>query len=88
MEREMVTKEDLRDFKLELIHEFSVILERLLKPRESKVVEGRLRSKQVRELLNISSSTLQSYRIHGVLKAKKVRGSYFYDRKDLQKFLD
>jgi len=37
-----------------------------------------LRSKQVRELLSISDSTLQTYRLNGSIPAYRLGNSWFY----------
>jgi len=44
-----------------------------------------LKSKEVKRLLRISDSTLQSYRESGKLEAKKVGGVYYYSRTSIEK---
>jgi hypothetical protein len=44
-----------------------------------------LRSKAIRKMMDISPATLQNLRITGKIRHKKVMGSYYYNRSDLQK---
>jgi hypothetical protein len=46
-----------------------------------------LRSADVRKMLNISASTLQRFRISGEIKAKKVNGTWFYKKEDIDGML-
>ncbi|HMK16625.1 MAG TPA: helix-turn-helix domain-containing protein [Chitinophagaceae bacterium] len=47
-----------------------------------------LRSADVRRLLNISDGTLQRLRVTGTLNAKKVNGTWFYKKEDIDKMLN
>ncbi|MFP3577806.1 helix-turn-helix domain-containing protein, partial [Brevibacillus sp. SIMBA_040] len=44
-----------------------------------------LRSKSIREIMNVSPATLQNIRITGKIRFRKVMGSYYYSRTDLLK---
>lgn len=79
---EIVTKEDLVEFRTKLIQE----IEKLIIRTEPKD-EQWLRSIQVRELLNISPGTLQNMRISGKLKYSKVGGIHFYRQSDVENML-
>ncbi len=79
---EILTKEDLVEFRTKLIKE----IERLITKTEPKD-EQWLRSTQVRELLNVSPGTLQNMRISGKLKYSKVGGIHFYRQSDVEKML-
>ena len=46
-----------------------------------------LRSYHVRQLLNVSSGTLQNLRIQGLLTYTKVGGTLFYKREDIDMML-
>lgn len=79
---EVLTKEDLEDFKKELLEDIKNLF-------HSKVSGQKqwLRSAEVRELLNISSGTLQNLRIKGTLRYSKVGGTIYYDFQDIKKLM-
>ena len=63
MSATIITTDDLREFKLELLEE----IQELLLKQYSTTSKKWLRSKEVRELLGISPGTLQNLRINGTL---------------------
>lgn len=73
MSLQILTKEDLINFKIELLAE----LKTLIKGNEPNQKKW-LRSKEVEELLKISSGTLQNYRINGIIKWSKIGSTYYY----------
>lgn len=73
MSVEILTKEDLVRFKIELITELKEMINEKNDQRKKW-----LRSKEVEKLLNISPGTLQSYRINGIIKWTKFGNTYFY----------
>ncbi|PZT97127.1 MAG: DNA-binding protein [Chryseobacterium sp.] len=83
MEISIVTKEDLKQLKKELLEEIKHLLE-----NSTPIQKQWLRSSEVRKLLNISSGTLQTLRINGTLTYSKIGGSLFYSYKDIQKLLE
>jgi hypothetical protein len=72
MSVEIVTKEDLQIFRIQLLDDFKS----LLAVKEEK--PEWLKSGEVMKLLKISSSTLQNMRISGELKPVKISGSWYY----------
>ena len=78
----IITKEDLHQFKIELLESIENLLKG--KKREEKLW---LRTSEVRKLLNISSGTLQNLRINGTLSYSKIGGVLFYNYKDIEKLL-
>ncbi|MBD3903349.1 helix-turn-helix domain-containing protein [Chryseobacterium sp. Ch-15] len=78
----IITKEDLQQFKIELLEGIEILL-------KGKTTEQKLwlRSSEVKKLLNISSGTLQNLRINGTLSYSKIGGSLYYNYKDIQKLL-
>lgn len=80
---EIITKTDLQEFKIELLKEFKLLLQSVKTPAKEW-----MKGHEVRELLNISSSTLQSLRITGVLRFSKIGGNYFYKYEDILKVLE
>lgn len=75
-----ITKEDLRLFSQIIIGE----LKELLTTKTNEVSLDWVKGKVVRQLLNISPASLQTLRISGKLQYRKVLGSYYYNRKDIE----
>ena len=82
-EIEIITKADLQEFKIELLKEFKLLLQSVKTPAKEW-----MKGHEVRDLLNISSSTLQSLRITGVLRYSKIGGNYFYKYEDILRVLE
>ena len=78
----IITKEDLQQFKIELLESIEKLLQG--KKTEEKLW---LRTSEVRKLLNISAGTLQNLRINGTLSYSKIGGVLFYNKKDIEKLL-
>ena len=84
MALEVITKEDLQQFRAQLIND----LRELLVPKEAKLVKPWLRNSEVMNLLNISSNTVQRLRIAGKLRSTKVGGIHYYRYEDIEKLLN
>lgn len=86
---ERLTKDDLRQFRLLLLNDIRKILETKNK-EDSKNSElegffpGWLKSQKVRKMMDMSPGTLQNLRITGKVGFKKIMGSYYYNKADLQ----
>jgi len=82
MSVEIVTKEDLEVFRLQILKD----IEQLIggKSQENKAW---LRCNEVRKLLNVSGGTLQNMRISGKLRSHKVGGIHFYRFSDIEAML-
>jgi hypothetical protein len=83
MAAEIITTDDLREFKLEMLEE----IKKLLRQNGVQPVKKWLKSPEVRKLLNISPGTLQNLRINGSLPFTKIGGIIYYDSEDIQKML-
>ena len=81
---EVITREDLNEFRQLLIADLSTLLE--IKPQQQQ--KKWLKSNEVRELLNISPGTLQNLRINGTLTYTKIGGIIFYESAHLDKLLN
>lgn len=79
---EVITREDLNEFRSLLLND----LKEILKPQTQQPKEW-LKSNEVRKLLNISPGTLQNLRINGTLTYTKIGGIIYYAYSDLQKVL-
>lgn len=83
---DILTKEDLQQFKKELLEEIRQALK-----RENSTGSGDkewLRSREVRKRLDISPGTLQNLRITGILPYKKIGGSMYYRSSDVDKMME
>ncbi|MEO2061216.1 MAG: helix-turn-helix domain-containing protein [Mesonia sp.] len=84
MSATIITTDDLREFKLELLEE----IQELLLKQHSTTSKKWLRSKEVRELLGISPGTLQNLRINGTLPYTKIGGVLYYDEEEINTVLE
>ena len=82
MQIEILTKEELLKFKTELIQE----IKQAIKSEDVQTKQW-LRSSEVRDLLKISSGTLQNLRIKGILRYEKVGGIFYYAYTDIVQLL-
>ncbi|PPZ90506.1 DNA-binding protein [Cloacibacterium normanense] len=78
----IITKEDLQQFKTELLEGIEQLIKQ--KTTEQKLW---LRTSEVKSLLNISSGTLQNLRVNGTLSCSKIGGTLYYNYNDIQKLL-
>jgi len=84
MATEIITLDDLRDFKMELLDQIKELLINL-NPSISKKY---LKSSELMEMLKISPGTLQNLRINGTLPYTKIGGIIFYDAEKIQKVMN
>lgn len=82
---EIVTKEDLRQFGISLLDSVRTIIKDNNREKTESVKPEWVKSKAVRKLLDISAGSLQNLRTTQKVRFKKVLGSYYYNREDLEK---
>ena len=82
MPTEIITKEDLKIFKVELLQDLTTIINN--KKADQK---DWLKSSDVRKMLSISPGTLQNLRVKGKLPFTKIGGTIFYSYADVMKVL-
>lgn len=80
---EVLTKEDLNEFRFQLLKDFRQIIE----TKTTEKPQRWLKSHEVKQLLSISSGTLQNLRINGTLAYSKIGGTIFYEGADIEKIL-
>lgn len=80
---EIITKQDLEDFRTLLLNDIREIFH-----SKTEQTKQWLKSKEVRKLLNISPGTLQTLRINKTLSYTKIGGIIYYASKDIEKLLD
>jgi hypothetical protein len=84
MNLEIITKEDLREFKCELLTEIKKLVQLDGQGASKKWLE----SNEVRKLLKISPGTLQSLRINGTLSFTRIGSIIYYKLEDINKLLE
>lgn len=82
MSVEIITKEDLENFKTDLFKELKQLL-----PAERTEPKRWLKNSDVRRLLNVSLGTLQNLRINGTLPFTKIGGTTFYRADEVEKMM-
>jgi hypothetical protein len=83
MSLQVLTTNDLQEFKVELLEE----IRNILTDQKSVTSKKWLKSIEVRKLLNISPGTLQTLRINGTLPFTKIGGTNYYNYTDIEKLL-
>ncbi|MBI6119125.1 helix-turn-helix domain-containing protein [Salegentibacter maritimus] len=84
MPTSIITTDDLREFKMELLDD----IKNLLTKQSSGKIKRYLKSSEVMDLLQISPGTLQNLRINGTLPYTKVGGIIYYDVEEIQNVMD
>jgi len=84
MSATIITTDDLREFKMELLED---IRELLQKQKHNKAKKW-IRSPEVRELLGISPGTLQNLRINGTLPYTRIGGVLYYEYHEIMEVLE
>lgn len=83
MALEVITREDLQDFRLQLLEDFK----HLLQPQKT-AQKPWLRGTEVRQLLKISPGTLQTLRENGTLPYSKIGGILFYSSQGIDSVMN
>ena len=84
MATQIVTIEDLQQFRLQLLDD----LKALVQPANNPSQKEFLKSSDVRKMLGISHGTLQNLRIKGVLPYQELGGIMFYRYEDIARVLN
>ena len=83
MATQILTTEDLYDFKQELFEE----LKKLIKENPKSKPKKYLKSAEVMDMLQVSPGTLQNLRINGTLPYTKIGGIILYEYEEILKVL-
>ena len=83
MATEIITKDDLDEFREKLLNDIRAITGN---PDEGK--RKLLKSYQVKNMLKISPGTLQNLRVNGTLTFTKIGGIIYYKYEDIMKIFD
>ena len=85
MAAEIITKEDLHVFRMQLLDDFKLVLQQQLKSSNENI-EG-YKTVHVRKILGCSVNKLVSLRIAKKLRTKKIGGTIYYNKEDVQRLL-
>ena len=82
----IITKEDLLEFKEDLLNEIREMIQPVSKPATA---EGKqwLKSWEVKKMLGISNGTLHTMRLKGTIAFTKMGGLMFYSYDDILKLM-
>ncbi len=80
MPTSIITTDDLREFKLELLDDIN----KLLVQHATGKLKKYLKSSEVMDMLQVSLGTLQNLRVNGTLPYTKVGGIIYYDAEEIQ----
>jgi hypothetical protein len=84
MAAEIITKDDLNDFRDLLLNDFKTLLQGKQPHENAKW----LKSYQVKNMLKISPGTLQNLRVNGTIRYTKIGGILYYKQEDIQRLLE
>ena len=87
MPANILTTDDLREFKLELLQEFKDLLFSANSARINSTKRF-LKTSEVLELLDLSPTSLQNLRNARVLPYSKINGTIFYDWNDIVQLIE
>ncbi|MEM6515973.1 MAG: helix-turn-helix domain-containing protein [Bacteroidota bacterium] len=83
MPTSIITTDDLREFKIELLEDLKQLIHQPVLTQKKKY----LKSAEVMELLQVSPGTLQNLRINGTLPYSKIGGIIFYDADEIHRII-
>ena len=83
MAAELITTDDLREFRRELLAD----LKGLLENTTTKPTKRWLKSYEVKQLMGISAGTLANLRVNGTLPFSKIGGLILYDYDEIVQVL-
>ena len=86
MGTDIVTKEDLEIFRINLLKEIKSIVEVRFQPSAERP-EG-YKTSDVRKMLGCSVNKLVSLRITRKLRTKKIGGTLYYNKEDIKRLLE
>ena len=83
MNLELITKEDLEAFRMSLLKDLVQLVDEKRTAHSQETLEG-LKTKNVTRILGCSVNTLKSLCTTGKLRVKKIGGSNYYNKRDVQ----
>jgi len=87
MGMEILTKEDLQIFKVQLVAEITELFVRFNSDKKSSALPEGLRTEHACALLDCSNGKLLSLRSAGKIRWRKIGGSLYYNQEDIRKLM-
>ena len=84
MPTSIITTDDLKEFKLDLLQEIKT----LLNQKGEVGTKKWLKSADVMKLLKISPGTLQNLRLNGTIQYTKIGGLIYYDASEIERVME
>jgi len=84
MAANIITTEDLMEFKSDLLDN----IKEIVSTQSGMKIKKWMKSKEVRDLLSVSSGTLQTLRINGTLPYSEIGGVIYYDYSEIVKVFE
>ena len=84
MPTSIITTDDLKEFKLELLQE----IKELLNQKGEAGTKKWFKSTDVMKLLKISPGTLQNLRINGTIPYTKIGGLIYYEASEIERVME
>ena len=85
---EVITKDDLQQFRMQLINDIKDLIGSSQRTAETTMDKKWLRNAEVKKILNISSNTIQRLRISGKLRSTKIGGIHYYRYSDIEEMMN
>ncbi|WP_072365551.1 DNA-binding protein [Chitinophaga sancti] len=79
----VITQNDLKMFRLQLLNDIRQIVDEKLSAMSAPIVNDWIKAGTARKILDMSPGSLQNLSIAGRIRFKKIRGSYYYNLKDI-----
>lgn len=83
---EIVTKEDLHQFRLQLLEDMKTLLQKE-KECHPENIEG-YKTANVRKILGCSVNKLVSLRVAKKIRTKKIGGTVYYNKEDVKRLVE
>jgi len=83
---EIVTREDLQNLRVQLLDDLKLLLSKA-ESSSMETLQG-YKTKHVKKILGCSTNKLQSLRVSGKVRFKKVGGTIYYKSEDIKKLVD
>ena len=84
---EVVTREDLESFRIQLLTDLRGLIRAELFSRKDENAQG-FKTKDVRKILGCSVNKLVSLRIGRKIRWKKVGGTLYYNKEDVRRLIE
>jgi hypothetical protein len=88
MSLEMISKEDLVEFRIQLLNDFKEIIRQERLAGHSTGHKNGYKTKHVKAMLQCCTNTLNNLRVKRKIRTKKIGGSIYYNPDDIRRILE